>query len=228
MTRLGVITGLASEAACLEAFASDARPIVRCAGANSARAGVLAGELIEEGCDALLSFGTAGGLAMEQRPGAIVVASRIIAPDGQGIETSKTWRDGVVDVVGQGAGVTVGAMAGAAAGVATPTAKAELGQATGAIAVDMESHAIATVAEDAGVDFLVIRAIADPVEHAIPGWVLGNISEKGQPRIGPILAGLVMHPWDLPALMRLRRDSDLAHRSLSGVAGRLGPLFGLG
>jgi hypothetical protein len=124
--------------------------------------------------------------------------------------------------------VIIAGMAGASSGVATPAAKMDLGLATNAVAVDMESHTVALVAEQAGVDFLIIRAIADPVDRSIPGWLLGRISAHGTPNYGAILAGLAVHPWDLPALLRLKRDSDRALGSLSRVAGRLGPLFGLG
>ncbi|MBL4690418.1 MAG: nucleoside phosphorylase, partial [Rhodospirillales bacterium] len=130
--------------------------------------------------------------------------------------------------LGGGDGVTIAGMAGAVSAVATPAAKTDLGLASNAVAVDMESHAAAAVAEDAGVDFLIIRAIADPVERAIPGWLPGRISEQGTPHYGAILAGLAVHPWDLPSLARLKRDSDRALDALRGVTGRLGPLFGLG
>ena len=62
--------------------------------------------------------------------------------------------------------------------------------------------------------------------RAIPAWVPGHISENGVPVYGAILAGLATHPWDLPGLIRLKRDSGRAVRSLRRVAGRLGPSFG--
>ncbi|MBC8337590.1 MAG: hypothetical protein ISR51_07425 [Rhodospirillales bacterium] len=225
MARLGVITGLASEAGCLDIFPEGERPEVRCAGADSDRAHALAQALIGEGCQALLSFGTAGGLTPDIQTGDVICASSVSAPGGQVFETSKAWLEQVQDVLGQD--IRVAAMAGADTAIATPEAKKELGQATHSAAVDMESHAVAAAARDAGVDFLVIRAIADPANRAIPPWVLGNISKQGTPRYGPILAGLTVHPLDLPALLRLKGDSDRALRSLRGVAGRLGPLFGL-
>ena len=228
MTRLGVITGLASEQACLDVFAADRRPRVRCAGADSARAGILARELIDQGCQALLSFGMAGGLTADLQPGRVIVASMVVAPGGRVLKTSRVWRDRVQSLLAGGDGVTVAGMAGAVSGVATPATKTDLGLATNAVAVDMESHDVAAVAKDAGVDFLIIRAIADPVERAIPGWLPGRISEQGTPHYGAILAGLAAHPWDLPNLARLKRDSDRALDALRGVTGRLGPLFGLG
>ena len=228
MTRLGVITGLASESECLNVIPTERRPTVRCAGANSARAQALAGELASEGCQGLLSFGTAGGLTADQPPGSVIIASRVTAPDGRVFETSKAWLERVQDIVGSDDGVTIAGMAGAASVGASPETKTALGLATNAVAVDMESHAVGAAAQEAGVPFMIIRAVADPVDRALPGWVLGNISENGAPRYGAILAGLAVHPWDFPALIRLKGDSDRALRSLRGVAGRLGPLLGLG
>ena len=228
MTRLGVITGLERESACLNVFPADQRPAMRCAGAKSARAHALALELAEEGCQGLLSFGTAGGLTAEQPPGRVIIASSVTAPDGRVFETSKAWLNRVQKIIGFDDGITIAGMAGAALVVATPQTKKELGLATNAVAVDMESHAVAAVAEEVGVPFMIIRAVADPVDRSIPEWVLGKISDHGAPRYGAILAGLAVHPWDLPALIRLKLDSDRALHSLRGVAGRLGPLFGLG
>jgi len=224
--RLGVITGLAQEADCLDVFPAAARPPVGIAAASPAKAAALAGEMASGGCKALLSFGMAGGLRADLTPGDVVVTSSVVAPDGTIFETSKPWLETVRAALGEEEGVTVAAMAGSERAVATPEAKRALAGKTGASAVDMESHAVARVAAEAGVAFLVIRAVADPVDRAIPSWVLGNISENGAPQYGAILAGLAMHPWDLPGLIRLKRDSDRAVRSLRRVAGRLGPSFG--
>jgi len=228
VTRLGVITGLASESACLNVFPADSRPTVRCAGANSARAHTLARELAQEGCQGLLSFGTAGGLTAGQPTGGVIIASSVSAPDGRMFETSKGWLERVQNIVGSDDGVTTAGMAGSTTVVATPKTKKDLGLATSAVAVDMESHAVGAAAQEAGVPFMIIRVVTDPVDRSIPEWVLGNLSDQGEPRYGVILAGLAVHPWNLPSLIRLKRDSDRALRSLRGVAGRLGPLFGLG
>ena len=82
---------MASESACLNVFPADSRPTVRCAGANSARANTIARELAQEGCQGLLSFGTAGGLTAGQPPGGVIIASMVSAPDGRVFETSKAW-----------------------------------------------------------------------------------------------------------------------------------------
>ncbi len=228
MDRPGVITGLAQEADCLDVFPADQRPLARIAAARPAKAAALAGEMISSGCKALLSFGMAGGLSPDLKPGAVIVASSVKAPDGTVFETSRPWLETVRDVIGEDASVAIstGAIAGSDRVVATSAAKRALAEETGAVIVDMESHAVAKAAADGGAAVLAIRAVADPVDRAIPAWVLGKISDSGRPRTGAILAGLALRPWSLAALIALKGDSDRALASLRRVAGRLGPSFG--
>ena len=227
MKNLGVICGLTREADCLGVFPADQRPSVRCSGARSRRAFALARQLTAEGCRGLLSFGTAGGLTADLKPGAVVVPQTIAADDGRVYDTSEPWRDSVLRGLADGESIDTRTMAGSDAVAATVAAKRALAAQTGAVAVDMESHAVAAAAREAGVAFLVIRAVADPVGRTIPDWVLGKISEDGDPRYGTILAGLLKNPWDLPALIGLAGDNGKAIAALRRVAGRLGPSFGL-
>jgi len=226
MSRIGIITGLAEEADCLDVFAANERPLIGVAAAQPEKAEILAAEMISGGCQALLSFGMAGGLAAEVASGDVIVASSVVAPEGQTYETSTPWCQGVLERLGDNA--SIGVVAGSGTVVDSPAAKTDLASATGAVIVDMESQAVAVAAADAGIPFLVIRAVADPVDGAIPAWLTGNISETGTPKYLPIMAGLAMHPWDLPGLLRLKGDSGRAITSLRRVAGRLGPLFGFG
>ena len=225
MGRLGVITGLAQEADCLDVFPIDDRPYVGCAAARTQRAYNLSQEMIKDGCQALLSFGLAGGLRPDLVPGDLIIASKVVSPAGQAFETSKPWLEGVREILGEGA--TIATIAGSDKVVSTPEAKLNLAEKWDAALVDMESHAVAAAAEEAGILFLAIRAVADPASRAIPAWVTGKISENGTPNYGAILAGLAMHPWEVPGLFRLKSDSKRALISLRSVAGRLGPLFGL-
>jgi hopanoid-associated phosphorylase len=223
--RLGVITGLAREADCLDVFPIDDRPLVRCAAARTQRAYELSRDLINNGCQALLSFGMAGGLREDLTPGALLIASSVIGPEGQVFETSKPWLERVLASLGEEA--TTATIAGSDKVVTTPAAKRNLAEKWNAALVDMESHAVAAAAEEDGIPFLAIRAVADPAGRAIPAWVTGHISENGTPSYGAILAGLAAHPWELSGLLRLKSDSNRALLSLRRVAGRLGPLFGL-
>ncbi len=227
MRRLGVITGIAREANCLAVFAADQRPAVRCSGASSARAETQARELIAAGCDALLSFGIAGGLRPDLGPGAVVIADAVVMPDGRRLATSAPWCAALSAAVGDDVAVVAGAVAGSDRLVGEVAAKRALATKTGAAAVDMESHAVAMVAAEAGVPMLAVRAVADAAGRRLPRWLTTCVAADGSRRWGAIAAGIFRHPWDVPPLLSLSRDSDKALTALSRVAGRAGPLFGL-
>ena len=227
MQRLGVVTGLPRELACLNVFAAEQRPSVRCSGAQTDRAAILAQGLAEEGCLGLLSFGMAGGLEAGLLPGSIIIASMVTGPGGRVFETSRVWLDRLQHIIGSDDCITIAPMAGTNRVISTPDKKKELNHSTKAVAVDMESHVVGAVAEKAGIPFMVIRAVADPADRSIPEWVLGNISEHGTLRYGAILADLATHPWDIFRLARLNHDSGLALSALRSFSSRLGPLFGL-
>jgi adenosylhomocysteine nucleosidase len=225
--RLGVITGLASESECLEAFAPAERPLVQAAGASPRRAAEAARRLLAQGCTALLSFGIAGGLDPTVGPGTVIVADAVWGPDSHRIETTPMWRAHVTAMLKDDPGVCTAAIAGSGQALTTTEAKAALRQATGAAAVDMESFGVAEVAAQAGVPFLALRAIADPASRTIPGWLLEGIADDGSIRAEKVARGLFLKPWTVWALIGLARENGRALRSLSRVAVRLGPLFGL-
>lgn len=85
---------------------------------------------------------------------------------------------------------------------------------TGAVALDMESAALGTVAMERGIPFVVFRTVSDLVGEDLPldfnlflrpaGWVRG-------------LSSLISHPSSLIGLNRLRRQSRLAADRLAAV-----------
>ena len=184
--------------------------------------------MVSDGCDGLLSFGMAGGLDPSLEPGAVVVPDAIIAPGGEIIEADQAWRERLRAGLRQTMEVSAQHLVGSDSLIASPTAKLKLYRDTDAVAVDMESHAVARAARDGGVPFLALRVIADPAARAVPEWVVRGISAEGRPRVGRILAGLLFRPWDVGVLTGLAGDSRTALRCLSRVAFLAGPRFGLG
>ncbi|MDA0306432.1 MAG: hypothetical protein O3B76_09145 [Proteobacteria bacterium] len=219
MARIGVITGMTREADCLDGF-----PLIRVAGASSERAYDLATDLIAGGCEGLVSFGTAGGLVDGLAAGDLVLADKVIDPDGRVFETDTPWRERLLGALG-GQQSAIGPLTGSDTVVATSDAKRALGVATSTVSVDMESHAIGRAAHEAGVAFLVVRVIADPVDRAIPQWLMGSIALDGRTNYGAVLSGLAKHPWDFPTLIRLAGNNAKAMATLGRVAGLAGPLF---
>lgn len=219
---VGIVTGLASEQACLSR-GNGVRVV--CAGASSVRARALAEELAEAGCTALISFGLAGGLDPALESGTLLLPRVVLTPDGRRYSTDAAWRQRLVEAIGDRLPRCAGAVAGVDAPLAASADKASLYEATGAAAVDMESHAVAEVAARRALPVLVVRAVADPAGESIPRWLDGVVAPDGRPRLGAVLAGVGGHPGDLTTLVRLALASRRAMTSLRRVAALVGSRF---
>ena len=226
MGPLGIITGLASETDCLGENVDSVHCQVRCAGANSVRAGVLSRKLARQGCSALLSFGVAGGLAPQLRAGDVVLAEGVVV-GGQTLFADASWINRSKAILGGKMPVIEGLLAGVAAAVMTGGEKQRLYDATGTLALDMESHAVATAARDLGLPFLAIRVIADAASQSVPRWLPGIIDETGAVRLSAFFGGLLTHPADGIDVIRLAKANRRAMAVLRRVAALLGPGFGL-
>jgi len=174
-----------------------------------------------------MSFGIGGGLSPELSAGQVVVADRVILPDGREVRTDESWRDRLLAALSPSVNTIVGPVVGSETIVADPQEKQIIYRQTGAIAVDMESHRVAKVATAEGVPFLIIRAVSDTSIQGIPESAMGAINENGTPRYGKVISGLFRQPGDLPKLMRLSKDTNHALASLRGVALTIGSLFRL-
>jgi hypothetical protein len=124
------------------------------------------------------------------------------------------------------AGLTVGLLAGADVTVGTPEEKQRLHEKTGAIAVDMESPAVAATARQFNLPFLAVRVIADTADRRVPAWLSGVIDEAGAVKPGAFCAGLLKRPGDLADIARLAGANRRALTSLRSVAALLGPGLG--
>jgi hypothetical protein len=87
----------------------------------------------------------------------------------------------------------------------------------------MESHAVAEVAHAAGRPFLVLRAIADPADQALPRTTTVALGPGGEVRLLAVARALLERPAELPALLRLGRQSRRALAALRRVVLLAGP-----
>jgi hypothetical protein len=84
----------------------------------------------------------------------------------------------------------------------------------------MESSAVAEVASAGQVPFLVVRAIVDTAQDALPEVALSAAGTgEDRLRLGRLLATLARTPAELPALIRLAHRYRTASRALAAVAG---------
>ena len=202
------VSGLAREAAIA------AGPGVRTLAAGGQHLPALIETAIAEGATGILSFGIAGGLDPTLPPGTAILAAAVIA-GGERWAADAAWRDRLrarlpSAIVGDLAGVDRPAMSRAD--------KYALASATGALAVDMESHIAARLAAAHGLPFAALRVICDPAGRAIPPAAIAGMREDGGTDLGAILVALLRSPGQLPAMMRLAGDARIAF----GVLARCG------
>lgn len=220
---IGVVTGSRAEARCLGRL----EVAVACSGARPARARSEAARLIARGAAGLVSFGLAGGLAPAAASGELVLADAVVLPDGARIATDAAWRRHLLTALrAAGARPHVAPVAGSDRLLTTAAAKRALFEAIGALAVDMESHAVAAVATHAGIPFLVLRALADPFDQTVPQVAREALRPDGAIRIRATFGGLLRQPGQLIELARLARQSALALAALRRGARFAGPRLG--
>ena len=171
---------------------------------------------------AVLSFGLAGGLAEGLRPGDLVVASAIIAGEAS-YPCHALWVASLSRLLPQ---AHLGAMAGVDAAVGSPKAKSALHANWGALAVDMESHGAARFAQDNGLPFAALRAIADPQIRALPQAALVGMKSDGSPDILAVIAALARQPTQLPGLIQTAFDAKAGMKALFVSRRQLGDFFG--
>lgn len=226
--RLGVIVGVQREALCLTALKDVSAMTIAVTGAKPGRARIAAARLLDEGAAGLVSFGTCGALDPALVPGDVVIPSQIETIGTQPIACDPAWRSALqaFSTVG-GEGAEAPCLLGSDEVATTVQAKQDLYRRSGASVVDMESAEIAEVARERGRPFVAIRAVSDTAQQTLPAWIGKTIDDQGSVVFGPLVWGLLTHPWDLPSLMRLGRTSKASFESLRRVAVGAGPLLGL-
>jgi adenosylhomocysteine nucleosidase len=211
--------GSASRRAAEPATLADGTQII-VTGVGPAAAAVGARRLLASGARALLSWGLAGALDPALAAGTVVLPREVISPEGRLLLTTADWRERVSKEIAASHVISGGRLLTCREPLASTAAKALAFRQTGAVAADMESSAIAEVAAAERVPFLVVRAIVDTAQDAVPEAALSATGAgQDRPRLGRLLATLARTPGDLPALIRLARRYRSASRALSAVAG---------
>lgn len=200
---LGFVTGLSTEAR----LPAREFELVAAGGGTSRGAAQAAELLVSRGAAALISFGLAGGLDPALRPGDLLVPETVIAA-GCAFHCDPS-------LIKQFGGATVSLMVGDGTIADTIEAKGNLFASTGAAAIDLESVAVARVAESHGLKFGVLRAVADPAGQCLPPAALTALDAQGQIALRRVLASVSRHPLQLPPLARLALNAAKARRTLA-------------
>ena len=176
---------------------------------------------IQSGCRGIISFGVAGGLAPDLIPGDCIVASAII--DHPAVRpTDPLWSRRLADMIPD---ARHGPIMGVNSVVSDPADKRKLHAFTHAVAVDMESHLVARLADAHGLAFAAVRVIVDPAHQAVPPAALLAMAPGGSTDVSAMLWEILARPSQVSPLMRLAADAIAARAALVRLRRALGPSF---
>ena len=229
LNAVGIVCALASEARHLGPTVRLAEPLgslpdgtlVATTGMGSSAAATGARALIAAGAKALASFGLAGGLDPSLHAGAILLPKEILGVDGRIHPCEAGWCQRLSATIT----ASTGRLLTSAKAVGSVEDKAALFRNTGAVAVDMESAAIAEVAEEHGLPFIAVRVVVDSAADVLPRAVTAAADNEGHLHIWRLIGALALAPNELAPLLQLARRYRAANRSLAAIArkGSLAP-----
>jgi len=219
---IGVIVGFAREASCLKRHKHCGRDVplsVAMSGAEKSGALKAAQTLIDGGIDALMSFGVAGGLQDDVAVGDVVFADKIYHKDGVWM-CHKAWSHALWARYASVPFARRGSVFGSDILVPEIAEKRALGERTGALVVDMESHIGACLAHRHGIPFMAVRAVVDRVDKAIPPVLYHVIAPDGSYDVGGVMKALLRRPWQVGSLISLAYHMERAESALVRVIQR--------
>ena len=165
----------------------------------------------------VVSCGFCGGLDPGLIAGDLVLATAVRAASGEVLTAPEPARLAAAAML-EGLRYRQGELVQAASVAATVDEKRALAR-SGALAVDMESYAVGLEAAEAGIPWLVLRAVVDPADSPLPEFT----REARRDYTWPALKYALKGPRAAARLVRLAREFHLASDALTTGLRRLGP-----
>jgi adenosylhomocysteine nucleosidase len=218
-----VVTGMAAEAR----LAAGPGVTTVMAGGSAARLRTLLRARVQPECRAVISVGIAGGLDPSLVTGDVIVATGVAAPEGRHPASPVVAHRLAARLVDHPRRVVMADLAGVDNAVVSPAAKRSLRKATGAHAVDMESHVAAAFAAQHGLPFAALRVVCDPAHRGLPELVATALHPDGAVNFCGVIKSLLLRPVQLLGMPRLTRDFAESLGALRQCRELLGHGFGM-
>jgi adenosylhomocysteine nucleosidase len=166
---------------------------------------------------ALLSCGFAGGLAQGLLPGDLVLSSSVRDESGESLEATESLRK-AARIALAGLRFVEGEVVCATRVAITPAEKRALAGPSG-VAVDMESWAVAKAAAEAGIPWIALRVVLDPLDSELPAFT----REPQKSYVAPALRHALKGPRAVAELAKLAAAARTASAALEQGLRRIGP-----
>jgi adenosylhomocysteine nucleosidase len=172
------------------------------------------------GAELVIGTGVVGALSSGLKPGDLVLSDRVLTfdADGEVAEQVLAVGDSHLRAVGHslasaGIAYSTGAILTSHRVLATGAQKRRAKETTGAIAVDMETGAIAAEAAARGLPFIAIRAVLDEVDDEVVGAEMAD--EDGNVRPLAATSYLIRNPATMLKLPKMIRNLSRATAAIA-------------
>ncbi len=188
--------------------------------------------------DLLISAGVAGGIRQGLNVGDLLVAERV-GYTGQNdfeseelqLKSNYVCKEEIVKIAKQfitsdlDAKIHFGNLLTVDKVIDASSTKRKIGEQNSFLAVEMESAAVAEVANEKGVGFSAIRSISDDIDDNLHLDYDNVISEEGKVKVTSVALSVLKNPQKLAQLSRLNRQTKAAAKSLALFLSKLIPLI---
>jgi adenosylhomocysteine nucleosidase len=168
----------------------------------------------------ILLIGVAGGLDPALTVGQVIVAERVLDGEHASPPPDPAWL-----AAAMATGLCPATVVTVQRIVVDPAEKALLGQRLldpagerRAAVVDLESAVLAHTAAAAGVPYLVLRAVSDGAEEALPPCLRRCQRPDGSIHQGKVALAALLSPTTIPQLLRLARRVNRCAEALADLA----------
>jgi len=158
----------------------------------------------------VISIGLAGALSPHLKVGDVVIAEKIMTGT-ESWDCHAGWRNRLMSRLPD---AHQGTLFGSDVIIERAETKSGLHEATGALAVDMESQISARFAHLRNLPLAGLRIISDDATHVLPPAALVAMKPDGSIALGRVLGSLLRKPNQVPALIRTARASNKAFAEL--------------
>ena len=210
-------------------YTSESVPhvVVSDGGFGRARAGDCVAEVVTRFDPHLVvSAGLAAGTRKGQPTGSAVVCDRLLSVEGPAylwreqlhreIELNPLLAQNVrAELQSDGGSVQIGSCLTVPQFVSNPSMKAWIGNTFDVSLIDMEGYWAALAAEEANVPFLSLRIVLDTVDQSVSPLVSQSLEDNPIRRVARGARFMAVHPRDIPGLLAIARQTNIARRSLA-------------
>ncbi len=165
----------------------------------------------------VISAGFSGALRSDLKIGDLVIGDSIVDREGDELKID------VRMAADAERGWHVGRLLMVEEIVRTVAEKQQLAEQTGAMAVDLESLAVARTCAETRTRFIAVRAISDDLSQDLPPEVLSVFGGSGTLRAGAIAGAVWKRPSSVKEMWRLREQAVTASKRLAEFLQMISP-----